>query len=48
MPEPVQERRLGLLQATAINMTDMVGIGPFITLPMVISVMNGPYFYMPG
>lgn len=25
-------------------MTDMVGIGPFITLPMVISMMNGPYF----
>ncbi len=44
MPEPVQERRLSLLQATAINMIDMVGIGPFITLPMVISLMNGPYF----
>ncbi|MEJ0055312.1 MAG: amino acid permease [Bacteroidota bacterium] len=44
MPEPGQERKLGLLQATAINMTDMVGIGPFITLPMVISIMNGPYF----
>ncbi|MXV50172.1 amino acid permease [Pedobacter sp. HMF7647] len=38
------QRRLGLLQATAINMTDMVGIGPFITLPMVIGMMNGPYF----
>jgi amino acid transporter len=25
-------------------MTDMVGIGPFITLPMVIGMMNGPYF----
>jgi fructoselysine transporter len=37
-------RRLGLAQATAINMTDMVGIGPFITLPMVISMMNGPWF----
>lgn len=44
MSAPTQERRLGLLQATAINMTDMVGIGPFITLPMVISIMNGPYF----
>ncbi|EOR94461.1 amino acid permease-associated region [Arcticibacter svalbardensis MN12-7] len=39
-----QERSLGLVQATAINMIDMVGIGPFITLPMVISMMNGPYF----
>jgi amino acid transporter len=38
------QRRLGLLPATAINMTDMVGIGPFITLPMVIGMMNGPYF----
>jgi amino acid transporter len=38
------ERRLGLGQATAINMIDMVGIGPFITLPMVIGMMNGPYF----
>ena len=38
------ERRLSLAQATAINMTDMVGIGPFITMPMVIGMMNGPYF----
>ena len=38
------ERRLSLSQATAINMIDMVGIGPFITLPMVIGMMNGPYF----
>ena len=38
------ERRLGLGQATAINMIDMVGIGPFITLPMVITSMKGPYF----
>src|SRR3954464_13507993 len=38
------QRRLGLMQATAINMIDMVGIGPFITLPMVIGLMNGPYF----
>lgn len=38
------QRRLGLAQTTAINMIDMVGIGPFITLPMVISMMNGPGF----
>ena len=38
------ERRLGLWQASAINMIDMVGIGPFITLPLVIGMMNGPYF----
>lgn len=44
MSETSLQRRLSLLQATAINMTDMVGIGPFITLPMVIAMMNGPYF----
>jgi amino acid transporter len=44
MPHTKPERRLGLLQATAINMTDMIGIGPFITLPMIIGMMNGPYF----
>ena len=38
------KRSLGLGHATAINMIDMVGIGPFITLPMVIGMMNGPYF----
>ena len=41
---PELKRSLGLGQATAINMIDMVGIGPFITLPMVIGMMNGPYF----
>jgi len=44
MPQHVLERRLSLGQATAINMTDMVGIGPFITMPMVIGMMNGPWF----
>src|ERR1700710_644290 len=44
MAETTLVRRLGLAQATAINMTDMVGIGPFITLPLVIAMMNGPYF----
>ncbi len=44
MAENKLERKLGLGQATAINMIDMVGIGPFITLPMVIGMMNGPYF----
>lgn len=41
---PQMQRKLSLGQATAINMIDMVGIGPFITMPMVISMMNGPYF----
>lgn len=41
---PELTRKLGLLQATAINMIDMVGIGPFVTLPVVISYINGPGF----
>jgi fructoselysine transporter len=35
-------RSLNLRQATAINMIDMVGIGPFVTMPFVIGAMNGP------
>ena len=35
-------RGLSLTQATAINMIDMVGIGPFITLPIIAGVMHGP------
>ena len=38
------ERKIGLLQATAINMTDMVGIGPFVVLSVVVQIMNGPSF----
>jgi fructoselysine transporter len=44
MSDSTQKRSLKLIHATAINMTDMVGIGPFITLPMVIGMMNGPFF----
>lgn len=35
-------RDLGLLQATSLNMTDMIGIGPFITIPLFLSTMGGP------
>jgi APA family basic amino acid/polyamine antiporter len=35
-------RGLGLLQATALNMTNMVGVGPFITIPLIIAAMGGP------
>src|SRR5437667_11469427 len=35
-------RRFGLLQATALNMTNMIGIGPFITIPPLRSALNGP------
>lgn len=36
------ERGLSLAQATAINMIDMVGIGPFIAISMVLTHLNGP------
>jgi fructoselysine transporter len=36
------ERGLSLTQATAINMIDMVGIGPFITIPFIVGAMKGP------
>ena len=36
------ERGLGLAEATALNMMDMVGIGPFIVMPLVIQRMGGP------
>lgn len=35
-------RGLSLTQAVAINTIDMVGIGPFITIPFIIGAMNGP------
>ncbi len=35
-------REVGLLGATSINMTQMVGIGPFITIPLVVAAMGGP------
>jgi amino acid transporter len=36
------DRALGLTEATALNMIDMVGIGPFVTIPLVIAGMGGP------
>ncbi|MFQ5664158.1 MAG: APC family permease [Terriglobia bacterium] len=35
-------RGLGLKEATALNMIDMVGVGPFITIPLIIATMGGP------
>ncbi len=36
------QRRLSLLQAVSLNMSMMVGIGPFITIPTLIATMGGP------
>ncbi|HND54176.1 MAG TPA: hypothetical protein PLV92_17320, partial [Pirellulaceae bacterium] len=35
-------RGLGLWQATSLNIANMVGIGPFITIPAFMSAMQGP------
>ncbi len=35
-------RGVGLGAATALNMIDMIGVGPFITLPLIVSAMGGP------
>ncbi|MGH9447928.1 MAG: APC family permease, partial [Terriglobia bacterium] len=41
--EPAKLRRdLGLVQATALAITDMVGIGPYITIPLFLATMGGP------
>jgi amino acid transporter len=39
---PALIRHLGSLQATALNMSNMVGVGPFITIPLLMSAMGGP------
>ena len=35
-------RGIGLGSATALNMIDMIGVGPFITMPLIVSAMGGP------
>ena len=35
-------RGIGLTSAISLNMTDMIGVGPFITLPLIVSAMGGP------
>src|SRR5258707_5777855 len=46
MTQPAQPmqvaREIGLREATALNMIDMIGVGPFITLPLIIHAMQGP------
>ena len=39
--QPHLLRRLGLLPATALNMSNMVGVGPFITIPVLMGTING-------
>jgi amino acid transporter len=36
-------RRLTPLQAVSLNMSMMVGVGPFITIPLLLRAVNGPH-----
>src|SRR3974390_1583826 len=40
--KPQLLRGIGLGSATALNMIDMIGVGPFITMPLIVSAMGGP------
>ena len=45
MPEslsPHLERGLNLLHATSLNVANMLGAGPFITIPVLLGTMAGP------
>src|SRR5919199_1730781 len=35
-------RGVGLMGATTLNMIDMIGVGPFITIPLIVAAMGGP------
>src|SRR5262250_3291533 len=35
-------RGMGLWSATSLNMIDMIGVGPFVTMPLIVSAMGGP------
>ncbi len=39
---PSLDRGVGLFQASTANMLQMIGIGPFITLPILLAAMPGP------
>jgi amino acid transporter len=38
---PHLERRIGLASAVSLNMMYMIGVGPFITLPLIVVAMGG-------
>ncbi len=42
MAPPALERKVGLLSAVSLNMMNMIGVGPFITLPLVVAALGGP------
>jgi len=44
MSIPLTNRKINLVQATSINMIDMVGIGPFVVMPFVVAQFNSGLF----
>ncbi len=42
MERPQLERTLTLRGAVTLNLLDMIGVGPFITLPLLLAAMGGP------
>src|SRR6202451_3606841 len=42
MESPALERSLSLRGAVTLNLLDMIGVGPFITLPLLLGAMGGP------
>lgn len=38
---PALRREIGLWRGTALNIIDMVGVGPFVTLPLILAAMGG-------
>src|SRR5256885_13153585 len=40
--QPHLHRRFNMLSATALNMTNMMGAGPFTTIPLLMSALGGP------
>src|SRR5277367_7013973 len=40
--KPQLIRGIGVSSATALNMIDMIGVGPFITIPLIVGAMGGP------
>src|SRR5947209_10969456 len=41
--DPPLARALGFWQATAVNVTQIVGAGVFATIPLILGVLPGPY-----
>jgi APA family basic amino acid/polyamine antiporter len=40
--QPELVRGIGLTSATTLNMIDMIGVGPFITIPLIVGAAGGP------